>query len=124
MKFINIDVFTKAYIDAALWSSMDESTESGGYPMDKNYGMNDIDQETLEKMAQDCYDFQIENKDYIPFKREIDAGHNFWLTRNGHGANFNDGDWPERAAYRLSKSAESYGEFNLYVGDDGKIHGS
>ena len=47
-----------------------------------------------------------------------------WLTRNGHGAGFWDGDWPEPVASRLTKSAKRFGSFDLYVGDDGKVHGS
>ena len=47
----------------------------------------------------------------------------FWLNRNGHGAGFWDGDWPKHGA-ELDKAAHSYGEFDLYVGDDGEIDGS
>jgi hypothetical protein len=49
------------------------------------------------------------------------AGHDFWLTRNGHGAGFWDrglGDLGER----LSKAAKVYGEVYLYPGDDGKVY--
>jgi hypothetical protein len=51
------------------------------------------------------------------------AGHDVWLTRNGHGCGFWDGDWSEPAATRLTKASKKFGEFNLLVGDDGKIHG-
>lgn len=37
------------------------------------------------------------------------AGHDFWLTRNGHGAGFGDGDWPEEAGEKLSEAARSFG---------------
>ncbi len=50
------------------------------------------------------------------------AGHDFWLTRNGQGAGFWDGDWPKAAGKRLTKSSKTFGETTLYVGDDGKIH--
>ena len=50
------------------------------------------------------------------------AGHDFWLTRQGHGAGFWDGDWPEPYAAMLTKGAECYGEFQTYAGDDGLIH--
>jgi len=117
-----LDVFTKAYIEAALWSSNDNSDESGGEPLDKNYGLDDIAEETLEEMVRDCENFQRENEKYIPVDLLSNAGHDFWLTRNGHGAGFWDGDWPDRAGYRLTASAKSYGEKTLYVGDDGKIY--
>jgi hypothetical protein len=50
------------------------------------------------------------------------AGHDFWLTRNGHGAGFWDGDWPEAYEKMFTKGAESYGDFTLYLGDDGKVY--
>lgn len=67
--------------------------------------------------------FQKENGDDIGSNSE-QAGHDFWLTRNGHGSGFWDGGWPEPAATRLTDAAHAYGEFNLYVGDDGMISGS
>jgi hypothetical protein len=51
------------------------------------------------------------------------AGHAFWLTRNGHGAGFWDGDWPEPHASALDEASKAFGSFDLYVGDDGMIHG-
>jgi hypothetical protein len=118
-----LDEFTDAYIEAALWSSTDESTESGGCPMDDNYGPEDIAQETLEKMVADCKAFQGANWDDIKSDPK-QAGHDFWLTRNGHGAGFWDGDWPDAVGKRLTQDSKAYGSFNLYVGDDNLIHGS
>ena len=50
------------------------------------------------------------------------GGHDFWLSQNGHGANFRDRDLPEDAIERLMAAAERYGEVNLYVCDDGLIY--
>ena len=50
------------------------------------------------------------------------AGHDFWLTRNGHGAGFWDGDWPLPYADLLDKAAQAAGTCDLYVGDDGMIY--
>lgn len=50
------------------------------------------------------------------------AAHDFWLTRNGHGAGFWDGDWIEPAATKLAKAAEAFGESYAYLGDDGLIY--
>ena len=47
------------------------------------------------------------------------AGHDFWLSRNGHGAGFFDGDWPENGD-KLQAAAEKYGQVDLQV-DDGVI---
>ena len=92
----------------------------------RNYSLNDIDDATLDKMIADCADFQERFGELIEgggmgFEH---GGHDFWLTRNGHGAGFWDGDWEEPQATELDKAATSYGEFDLYLGDDGQIHGS
>jgi hypothetical protein len=44
-----------------------------------------------------------------------------WLTRNGHGTGFWDRGLGERGD-ALTKSAESFGDAVLYVGDDGRIY--
>jgi hypothetical protein len=117
-----MDSFTEAYIEAALWSSNDESTPQGGEPLDANYTAADIAAETLARMVQDCKAFQNATAADIATDLER-AGHDFWLTRCGHGAGFWDGDWPEPAASRLTTVAHKFGEFTLYIGDDGLIHG-
>ncbi len=113
-----MDKFTEAYIDCALWASNDESEE----PLDRNYGVEDIAPTTLAWMETDCKRFQEENAADIAGREET-AGYDFWLTRNGHGAGFWDGDWPETVGERLTKSSKDYGECYLYVGDDGLIYG-
>lgn len=112
------DTFFQAYVEAALWSSTDDD----GDPLDSNYNAGDIALETLERMQCDCNGFSDANSDDIGDRLE-QAGHDFWLTRNGHGAGFWDGDWPEEAGDRLTEAAKRLGEFNLYVGDDGVIYG-
>jgi len=109
--------FLTAYIVAALWSSTDDQDE----PLDTNYGIDDLAPETLQKMEEDCESFLEENREDIGLRRE-DAGHDFWLTRNGHGCGFWDGDWSEDAGERLTVSSKRFGEVDLYVEDDGKIY--
>jgi len=127
---IKLDAFTLTYIKAALWSS----TGDDGEPLDDNYTVDDIAPETLERMKADCERFQSENAHLLTdenflhhFRGDCDmakyAGHDFWLTRNGHGCGFWDGDWREPAATVLTDAAHAFGEFNLYVGDDGLIYG-
>jgi len=62
------------------------------------------------------------------------AGRDFWLTRNGHGCGFWDGDWgptekhstpadwfPKTAADMLTLSAKAAGEQDTYVDDEGYV---
>jgi hypothetical protein len=125
------DDFTLAYIECALWSSHDESTPDGGEPMDANYDIDDLAPETLRKMIDDCRDFQRGEAELLAQYAEVmqseewnadeRAGHDFWLTRNGHGAGFWDRGLGQ-VGDMLSKACKPYGSCDLYVGDDGKIY--
>ena len=116
-----MDPFTIAYIEAALWSSTDNSDEQGGEPLDDNYGPDDIAEEALANILDDCKAFQRDHADDIGGELER-AGHDFWLTRNGHGAGFWDGDWEDNIGQRLTDASDVYGGVDLYVGDDGLIY--
>ena len=116
-----MDPFTTAYIEAALWSSTDNSDDQGGDPLDANYGQDDIAPETLDKIRRDCVAFMRDHADDIGGDMER-AGHDFWLTRNHHGAGFWDGDWDDEVGERLTEASHAYGSVDLYVGDDGLIY--
>lgn len=117
-----LDTFTEAYITCALWSSTDEDGES----LDGLYTVDDISPETLAQIQEDCAAFQADHADDIGDEL-VQAGHDFWLTRNRHGAGFWDrgeGYYPTGAGSRLTDAAHVYGSVDLYVGDDGLIYGS
>ena len=110
-----------AYITAALWSSNDESDENGGEPMDSNYDRDDLHPDTLALMTADVSKFLEENKADIG-DRYSDAGHDLWLTRNGHGVGFwETPDWPKEAGERLTEAAKKMGECHLYIDEDKKV---
>ncbi len=129
------DDFTSMYIRTALWAETDNSNESGGEPLDYHYGEGDFTNDTLATMVADCQDFQRDNADllaraYASGVRvggknydEASAGHDFWLTRRGHGAGFWDRGLPKSLGDALSEAARKYGDFYLDV-YRGKIHGS
>lgn len=117
-----IDLFINSYIGTALWSSPDDNDEY----LDANYLIYDLAPETLQKIREDCAEFLSKADSIIQdqpgiYSRNLElAGHDFWLTRNHHGAGFWDGDWEE--GDKLTEIAQSFGEVDLYVGDDGKIY--
>ncbi len=126
-----IDKFLRGYVTAALWSSNDESRDDGGDPLDQNYDASDIAPETMAAMRKDCEAFMAANEAdliaymerYVPkgeYTTAECAGHDFWLTRNGHGVGFWDRDLGALGD-RLTEACEAFGEVNLYVGDDGQI---
>src|SRR5208283_1886850 len=121
------DEFTRGYIGTALWSSTDESDPSGGEPMDKNYGIRDLAPSCLQAMMQDCAKFQAENAELLAAASEQDGqddfrqGHDFWLTRCGHGAGYWDGDYPTTGD-GLTEASKAFGNVDIYVGDDDMIY--
>jgi hypothetical protein len=116
-----IEQFMDQYIETALQTSMDDN----GKPMDRTFGPDAIDPETKKAMLRDCSRFTRENKKLLDGSGmdESDQAHNFWLSRNGHGSGFWDrGLGP--LGDELHKVAKRFGEYDLYVGDDGYIHGT
>jgi hypothetical protein len=113
--------FLDAYIECALWAETDNSDDSGGRPLDENYDESDLSEETLASFKRDCEAFQEANENDLEPLDPAQAGHDFWLTRNGHGAGFWDRGLGERGE-RLTKASKVYGSVDLVIGDDGKIH--
>ena len=117
-----LDDFSIAYIECAFWSSMTQ----GGEPLDEAHDASDLAPGTLETMLRDCDRFlatdavkaAVKSAKWNPSR----AGHDFWLTRGGHGAGFWDGDCPEPHATALTEASKAFGECDLCVGDDGRIY--
>jgi hypothetical protein len=110
----SLDDFTRAYIVCALWSSTDNSNEQGGDPLDRNYDICDIALPTLREMIRECREFQKYQAADLADWGDEQAGHDFWLTRNGHGAGFWDRGRGEQGK-RLTEACRPYGEVDLYV---------
>lgn len=131
-----MDSFTEGYIEAAFWASTDDQ----GEPLDRKYTSADLAPETIARMTADCEKFQTEDSELLEDwpQRSDYAGHDFWLTRNGHGAGFWDRymeseSFPKFHTYdkgklkvlgeKLAEASHKFGDFDLYVGDDGRIYG-
>jgi hypothetical protein len=120
--------FLASYIETALWSSSDDA----GIPLDDSkYADAELAEPTIERMKADCERFETEYRKLTSglddsvlrsFPPDSHIPHDFWLTRNHHGAGFWDGDYPEPIATQLTDLAHTYGECDLYVGDDGKFY--
>jgi hypothetical protein len=110
------------------WPEDTSDLREGTIPEDAGFG--DIHPETLEKMQMDCFNFEVKARPLLEqaYQRNYDArqaGHDFWLTRNGHGAGFWDRDvlsstgekWSggndhdgETLGEKLTEIAQSFGE--------------
>lgn len=111
-----------AYIDCALWAGLDWTT-GGDHnpPLDESYGAADLAPEALAEIIADVEAFTADNAADLADLDAAQVGHDFYLTRNGHGAGFWDrglGDVGER----LTQAAKVYGTSELYPGDDGRLY--
>jgi hypothetical protein len=129
--------FFEAYLVAALWSSTitegaeDDPGEREGDPFDKHFSTSDFTDEALETMRAHAFSFWCRMWYYIDHEKApvssyteprnaTQAGHDFWLTQNGHGAGFWDGDWPTYGE-QFTKLSKCYPEINLYVTPENQV---
>jgi hypothetical protein len=101
--------FVQQYVVTLLWCSTDDE----GEPLDKNFSSSDIPLDVAKRIVADCRKFWTEANDDI-FFNPSQAGHDFALTRNHHGAGFWDGEWEEEVGEKLTKLSHSFGEFDLF----------
>ena len=125
------------YITALLWSSyhyengddipFDEiDTELSKELDDKITSECSAFYERAEKLLARYWNQENKNSTMWDYNHPTDQqiGHDFALTRNGHGAGFWDRPeiYGERCADLLTTLSNRYGESNIYLGDDGLIY--
>jgi hypothetical protein len=117
--------FLAGYIECALWASSEQREDQPNYGED--FTGFDLAPGTRKKMAQECADFEEANAADLALAYESPvgynaarAGHDFFLTRNRHGAGFWDRGLGE-VGDRLTEAAHSYGEQNLYQDDEDEL---
>lgn len=164
--FHALDAFTRGYIEALFFTECDPSINAadvkpgsefvdGSIPAD--VGFSDLAPETLARIIADCSGFQVDNATALAAAvhagRPMEhLGHDFWLTRCGHGAGFWDrkeldsglvtymatieapgqwGDHKRRDAVKfrgqsigavLTAAATAAGNVDAYFGDDGRVY--
>ncbi len=119
---VNITQFVTSYLETALWSSLNDQ----GEPLDALYDLStDLGEGTVLRAEKDCREFLELAKPYL--RDDVDllhVAHDFALTRNRHGSGFWDDEkrYGVSEANKLTELAQSFGECNLYVGDDSKLY--
>ncbi len=95
----SLDSFTRGYLLAALWT-WDPHPGSGDYRETGLAQMRRISPESIETARYDCARFERDNATalevYGSHRDSESAGHDLWLTRNGHGTGFADRAWDYR----------------------------
>ena len=113
------DNVLRGYLTAILWSEMDNNDD----PLDSNYEISDITEESIEKAKSDIKAFVEKAKELFTEDELNDPdqiGHDLHLTRQGHGSGFWDGDYVK--GDEITKITDKMGSVEVYVGDDGKVN--
>lgn len=100
----NIDVILTHYFIAALWTSEFD-----------NHNVYEFSKETIETSKKDIEKFLQESNNYLIDLSNETIGHNFWLTRNRHGAGFWDLDELDNETGEIvSKICYTFKEVNVF----------
>lgn len=110
--------FIDSYLETAIWAS----TDGDGHPLDRDYDVRDFSQEAIDQAIQETNDFITGNATDLDAVGDMEShGHDFWLTRNGHGTGFFDRGYGEVGTH-LTRAAKTYGEVVVYIGADAMLH--
>lgn len=123
---LHFDAFAEACLDTAVWADKPEDCDA-----------DDVWPACIPQILEDCYRFQRENKDLLDAAYQLmrqdggdrrlydmtDAGHDFWLSRNGHGTGFWDRGLGE-VGDKLAKAASAYGNVDVLPGEGKQSTGS
>jgi len=131
---VDVKQVVAAYLECALWSSTDDD----GNPLDAAMSVDDFARDAVIQAIDECSRFLMRNLDDATAEHGLHYrvrnmndctvaqrfGHDFWLTRNRHGAGFWDRPeaWGEEPAKRLTDAAHAEGSCDAYVGDDGLVY--
>ena len=98
----------RGYLECAEWCGLqDEDREALELSVSPKW-----DADSLRQAGEDCSCFLADHASIIG-GRLPQAGHDFWLTRNRHGAGFWDGDWPAEHGRILTDAAHVWGSVDV-----------
>ena len=121
----DLDEFTKGYLMAAFWTN--DAAAPGGMDY-RDSGRFEtmlcrLHPAAVDQAAADCRKFQEQNALLLADAGTGEQnGHDFWLTRNGHGCGFWDRDYSEATGKGLTDAAHAFGSADLYAGDDSRLY--
>jgi hypothetical protein len=110
--------FVDAYLEAAIWTSSDDEDR----PLDRDYGVGDFSDSAVALAIKESNEFIQKNREDLGQVGDPGQhGHDFWLTRNGHGVGFWDRGYGD-VGDRLTAASKKFRERDVYAGDDGELH--
>jgi hypothetical protein len=119
----SVGKMTRSYLKTAIWSETDPNT---GAPLDEKYDIDSFSMASIKQAKADCDAFMQAviaaglGNTTVTRKGEkravanspVAVGHDFWLTRCGHGAGFWDGDY--EAGEELTEIAKRFTERGIF----------
>jgi len=152
---VEVSLRTVGYLEAILWSEtvslpcvedelvdgcmdVDEDNILHGIkectPLNDHFDWEDFTAEAIQKAESELNDFfawmesQCLTEVTACYADDDTIAYDFWLTRNGHGAGFWDGDYhPDKRCnvglgLKLSDGAKAFGEQHVWIDESGKLH--
>jgi hypothetical protein len=121
---LRFDAFADQYLETAIWADRPEGCD-----------VDEVWPACIPQILEDCHRFQRENEElldaaYQLFRQDegnwrlydvTDAGHDFWLSRNGHGTGFWDRELGE-VGDKLHEAAKAYRGLYVLPGDGKQKH--
>jgi len=104
---MDINTILKHYLICALWSSIDGNGENFD-----SFDIDDFHHGAVIQSKDDILGFIELSKGLFVGLNDEQIGHDFWLTRNGHGAGF----WDRGLKYgtELTDNANSFGGVDVF----------
>ena len=120
-----MDEFTRAYFECLVWTGLyfaDETSEAESLAYCVLVWWDHLPEGVRAQIVADCEAFQEEAGDLIAADLG-QAGHDFCLSRNRHGAGFWDGPFATREIERVSHG-RGFTSVGDYLHDVAKAYGS
>lgn len=112
-----MDAYLTHYLVTALWSS----TGDDDLQLENKYSIADFSTDAIKRAKSDWEAFQLKAGKLLDGLDLSTVAHDFWLTRNGHGAGFWDGDYEEATGEALTEIAKGFKECDVVECDDGTL---
>lgn len=103
-----METMLDAYYETMFWAEQDTLTELGLWELELSEAAKDKSKTDCEKFLALLDDELINSLDLAQ------VGHDFWLTRNGHGAGFWDGDYSEEQESALMLAVSHFQTVDFY----------
>jgi hypothetical protein len=120
------DAITHQYLYTMLWS--DSRSETDDTSILETHSVDEVDAGARAEVRADVSQFifaLVTSGDAKALQMVVEnpeqAGHDLFMTRNGHGCGFWDGDW-DPCGDVLTRIAKDMGEQHAYVGEDDYVY--